>query len=52
MRLPIILLCALGLAACTPAIIGVSAALGAASIAVTYEVTGDEPAPCDAGAQD
>jgi hypothetical protein len=41
----------LGLVAvgCTPAIIGVSAALGGASVAVTYEVTGDRCA-VDAGA--
>jgi hypothetical protein len=45
------IIAALLLVGCTPAIIGVSVALGAATATVTYEVTDDDPAPCDGGAR-
>lgn len=49
-KLPLLLaLC--GVAACTPAIIGASVALGGATVAVSYETLGKPAAPaCDAGA--
>lgn len=35
---------------CVPAIIGVSFALGGATVGVTYEILDDDPKPQDAGA--
>lgn len=45
---------ALVLGGCTPAIIGVSFALGGATVGVTYEILDDDPPPpaVDAGTRD
>lgn len=43
---------ALVLGGCTPAIIGVSFALGGATVGVTYEILDDDPQPVDAGKEE
>lgn len=46
----VLLLVALAVGGCVPAIIGVSAAAGGLAVGVTYEVKGEPPA-CDAGGE-
>lgn len=49
-RLSLVLIVALVLMACVPAIIGLSFAAGGATVGVTYEILDDDPKPLDAGA--